>query len=145
MAALLVCIESKLAHLKWGRAGYTGSASLLRRFLTDLRTQQQAASDTAALAPDGSQTLGTVPPELPPAPPVMRRMSPTRASWLYVSQPVKLDEKQRRKVDHIRQGHADLETAYQRETKDLFPCSQSVETRTWMPGFSKPNRVALPS
>jgi transposase len=30
-----------------------------------------------------------------------------------VSQPVKLDEKQRRQVDQIREGHADLETAYQ--------------------------------
>ena len=93
--------------------GYTGSASLLRRFIADLRKQHQATSDTAAFALDGSQTPGTVPTELPPAPLLSRRMSPTRASWLCVSQPVKLDEKQRRQVDQIRKGHADLETAYQ--------------------------------
>jgi transposase len=40
-------------------------------------------------------------------------MSPTRASWLYVSQPTKLDEKQLRQVELIRAGHADLDTAYQ--------------------------------
>jgi transposase len=39
-------------------------------------------------------------------------MSPTRASWLCVSQPAKLDEKQRQHVDDIRKGHPDLDTAY---------------------------------
>jgi transposase len=40
-------------------------------------------------------------------------MSPTRASWLCVSQPKKLDEKQLRQVELIRAGHTDLDTAYQ--------------------------------
>jgi transposase len=40
-------------------------------------------------------------------------MSSTRASWLIVSQPEKLDEKQRKYVEQIRQGHRDLEMAYQ--------------------------------
>jgi len=53
------------------------------------------------------------PAELPPPPQFTRRMSPTRASWLCVSKPAKLDEKQRQQVEHIRKGHADLETAYQ--------------------------------
>jgi transposase len=48
-----------------------------------------------------------------------RHMSPTRASWLCVCQPTKLDEKQRHQVEQIRQGHRDLDTAYQRETKLL--------------------------
>jgi transposase len=39
-------------------------------------------------------------------------MSPTRASWLCVSQPAKLDEKQRQQVEPIRKGHRDLATAY---------------------------------
>jgi transposase len=93
--------------------GYSGSASLLRRFLADLRKQHQAASQTVALALDGSQTAGSAPIKLPPAPPLMRRVSPTRASWLYVSQPTKLDETQRHQVEQIREGHPDLETAYQ--------------------------------
>jgi transposase len=40
-------------------------------------------------------------------------MSPTRASWLCVIQAAKLDEKQCQQVEHIREGHADLQTAYQ--------------------------------
>ncbi len=39
-------------------------------------------------------------------------MSPSRASWLCVSQPTKLDEKQRHQVEDIRKGHPDLEAAY---------------------------------
>lgn len=50
---------------------------------------------------------------LSPKPRVVHRMSSTRASWLLVSQLEKLDEKQRQDVEHIRQGHSDLETAYQ--------------------------------
>jgi transposase len=93
--------------------GYSGSASLLRRFLANLRTQHQATNITAALALEGSQTSGPAPTELPPAPPLTRRMSPTRASWLYVSQPTKLNDKQRHQVEQIRQGHRDLDMAYQ--------------------------------
>lgn len=40
-------------------------------------------------------------------------MAPTRACWLFVSQPTKLDEKQRRQVQDIRAGQDDLETAYE--------------------------------
>jgi transposase len=54
-----------------------------------------------------------IPVDLPPKPRVTRRMSSTRASWLFVSQPEKLGEKQRKNVEQIRQGHPDLEAAYQ--------------------------------
>jgi hypothetical protein len=60
-------------------AGYTGSASSLRRFIANLRTQHQAANTTAALALDGSQTPGVVPPELALPPRCTERMSPSRA------------------------------------------------------------------
>jgi len=40
-------------------------------------------------------------------------MSGTRASWLCVSQPEKLDEKQQKPVEQIKAAHRDLETAYQ--------------------------------
>jgi Transposase/zinc-finger of transposase IS204/IS1001/IS1096/IS1165 len=102
--------------------GYRGSAPLLRRFIANLRIQHQAGGPAAPLALDSSGTMVTVPAELPPHPPFTRRLSPTRASWLYVSKPAKLDEKQRRQVDQIREGHADLEVAYQRETKPLSRC-----------------------
>jgi transposase len=45
--------------------------------------------------------------------PIKTRMAPTRACWLFVSQPTKLDEKQRRQVQDIRAGQDDLETAYE--------------------------------
>ena len=54
-----------------------------------------------------------VPAQLSPSSPFAHRLSPTRASWLCVSKPEKLDEKQRQQVAHIRQGHRDLDTAYQ--------------------------------
>ena len=93
--------------------GYTGSASLLRGFIADLRKQHQAGGSVASLALDDSHPTANIPAKLPPQPPFTRRMSPTRASWLCVSKPAKLDEKQRRQVDQIREGHTDLETAYQ--------------------------------
>ena len=40
-------------------------------------------------------------------------MSPTRASWLCVCQPDKLDEKQRQHVEQLQAAHQDLDTAYQ--------------------------------
>jgi transposase len=43
----------------------------------------------------------------------IRRMSPTRASWLCVCQPDKLDDKQRRHVEQLQAAHRDLNTAYQ--------------------------------
>jgi transposase len=93
--------------------GYTGSGPLLRRFIADLRKQHQAVGTAAVLTLDSSGTTISVPAELPPKPQFTRRMSPTRASWLCVSQPTKLDEKQCQQVEHIRKGHPDLETAYQ--------------------------------
>ena len=93
--------------------GYTGSAPLLRRFIVDLRKKHQARGNAFALTLDSSGTTVNLPAELPPTPQFMRRMSPTRASWLCVSKPEKLDEKQRQQVEHIRKGHRDLDTAYQ--------------------------------
>ena len=40
-------------------------------------------------------------------------MSPTRASWLFVSQRTKLNEKQQWQVKQIRESHPDLDVAYQ--------------------------------
>jgi transposase len=92
--------------------GYTGSAPLLRRFLRELRTKQQEAGETGALTLDAAGTTIKLPSSLSPQPPIKNRMAPTRASWLFVSQPIKLDEKQRQQVQDIRAGHPDLEMAY---------------------------------
>jgi transposase len=92
--------------------GYRGSSSYLRRFIADLRKKHQAAGNPAALTLETAAMTINVPADLPPKPQFTPRISPTRASWLCVCQPAKLDEKQRHQVEHIRQGHYDLDTAY---------------------------------
>lgn len=82
------------------------------RFLRDLRTKQQEAGETSALTLDAAGMTIKLPLSLSPKPPIKNRMTPTRAAWLFVSQPTKLDEKQRRHVQDLRAGHRDLETAY---------------------------------
>jgi transposase len=93
--------------------GFAGSASLLRVFLADLRKKHREAGKASVLTLDASTQAIKIPASLPPKPQIICRMSPTRASWLFVSRPEKLDEKQRKLVEHIRKGHRDLETAYQ--------------------------------
>jgi transposase len=99
------------AEIKAG--GYTGSAPLLRRFMTQLRKKQHPAGSAAPLTHETSGAMVTVPAELAPAPHFVRRLSPTRASWLCVSKSEKLDQKQRQQVEQIRKGHRDLDCAYQ--------------------------------
>jgi len=93
--------------------GYAGSTSLLRNFLASLRKKHVEAGSAEVLTFDASTQTIEIPDSLPPKPCVTRRMSSTRASWLFVSQREKLDEKQRKYIEQIRQGHPDLEMAYQ--------------------------------
>ncbi len=79
--------------------------------MTQLRKKQQAAGRAAPLTHETSGALVAVPAELPPSPHFARRLSPTRASWLCVSKPEKLDEQQRQQVELIRKGHHDLDCA----------------------------------
>ncbi|WP_307811861.1 ISL3 family transposase [Ktedonobacter sp. SOSP1-85] len=93
--------------------GYPGSAPLLGMFLAELRRKHQEAGSASVLRLDPALRTLEIPPSLPPKPRITRRMSGTRASWLCVSQPEKLDEKQLQSVEQIRSAHPDLETAYQ--------------------------------
>ncbi len=93
--------------------GYPGSTSLLRNFLARLRKKHVEAGSAEALTFKASTNTIEIPTDLPPPPCVKRRMSSMRASWLFVSQREKLDEKQHQYVEQIRQGHPDLEVAYQ--------------------------------
>ena len=92
--------------------GYTGSVALFRLFISRVRKQHRAAGSSASLhlSADGVQISGPVDPV--PNPCVKRRLSPARASWLYVSQAAKLDEKQQGQIVQIREAHADLDRAY---------------------------------
>lgn len=93
--------------------GYSGSTSLLRNFLAHVRKKHVEAGSAEALTFDEASATIAIPVNLPPSARVTRRMSPTRASWLMVSQKEELDEHQRKYVEHIRQSHPDLEMAYQ--------------------------------
>jgi len=93
--------------------GYSGSTSLLRNFLASVRKKHGEAGSAETLTFDASTHAIEIPADLPPKARVMRRMSPTRASWLIVSQKERLNEQQRKYVEQIRQGHPDLEMAYQ--------------------------------
>lgn len=93
--------------------GYTGSDSLFRLFISQLRKQHQRVGTASILTLDTSGAHVKAPLDSPPKPSPKRRLSPTRASWLCVCQPDKLDEKQRQHVEQIRAAHRDLDTAYQ--------------------------------
>jgi transposase len=92
--------------------GYTGSDSLFRLFISQLRKQHQRAGTASVLTLDTSGAQVQAPLHSPPKPSPKRRMSPTRASWLCVCQPAKLDEKQRKLVEQLRAAHRDLDLAY---------------------------------
>ncbi len=92
--------------------GYPGSAPLLGMFLAELRRKHQQAGSASVLTLDTSTQRLEIPASLPPKPRIVRRMSGTRASWLCVSQPEKLNEKQQQSVEQIKAAHLDLSTAY---------------------------------
>lgn len=76
-------------------------------------TMEVVATGTPAqleLSADGAKVSGPVDPASKPC--IKRRLSPARASWLCVSQAVKLDEEQSQQVAQIRAVHGDLDIAY---------------------------------
>jgi transposase len=81
-------------------------------FLAELRKKHREAGSASALTLDTSTQAIEIPDSLSPKPAITRRMSSTRASWLFISQPEKLDEKQQKHIEQIRKGHLDLEAAY---------------------------------
>jgi len=113
--------------------GYTGSDSLFRLFIADLRKKHQAAGTSTVLTLDPAGTTVNVPASLPPKPSPKPRMSPTRASWLCVSQPTKLDAKQLRQIEQIRAGHKDLDRAYQ--LSQAFVCMLAERRETDLDGW----------
>jgi transposase len=93
--------------------GYTGSEALCRLFISSVRKYHRATGTSAKLelSADVAKVSGPVDPASKPC--IKSRLSPARASWLYVSQAVKLDEKQRQQIVHIRAAHGDLDLAYE--------------------------------
>lgn len=95
------------------KLSYTGSDALFRLFLSSVRKQHQAAgtATTLSLDADGAKVRSPVDPACKPS--IRRRMSPARASWLYISRVDKLDEEQKQQIKLIRLGHPELDRAYQ--------------------------------
>src|SRR5216684_9319741 len=93
--------------------GYTGSEALFRLFISSVRKHHRATGTSASLelSADGAKVSGPIDP--PSKLCIKRRLSPARASWLYVSQAVKLDEKQRQQIAQIRAAHDDLDITYE--------------------------------
>ncbi len=106
------CWNGSQLYAEVKELGYTGSESLFRFFISSVRKHHQATGTSAQLelSADGAKVNGPVDPASKPC--IKRRLSPARASWLYVSQAVKLDEKQRQQVTQIRTAHGDLDIAY---------------------------------
>ncbi|GLV55838.1 hypothetical protein KDH_26820 [Dictyobacter sp. S3.2.2.5] len=98
-------------------AGYTGSEPLLRLFITQLRKQQVCVPTSPALA-------ACSPPVSSVQSAPKRRLTPTRASWLCVRPPEKLDEQDRRYVSQLREAHPDLEKVYQLAQKFVSMLSE---------------------
>jgi len=107
------CWNGSQLYTEVKELGYTGSQALFRLFISSVRKQHQATgtSEKLELSADGAKVSGPIDP--PSKLCIKRRLSPARASWLYVSQAVKLDEKQRQQVAQIRAAHADLDIAYE--------------------------------
>jgi transposase len=92
------------------------------------------AGSADVLTFDASTQTIEIPADVPPPPCVKPRMSSTRASWLFVSKPEQLDEKQHKYVEQIRQGHHDLEIAYQLGQGLVMMLSERREANldTWL-------------
>ena len=107
------CWNGSQLYAEVRERGYTGSKALLRLFISSVRKHHQASGSAAQLelSADRAKVSGPVDPASTPC--IKPRLSPARASWLYVSQAVKLDEKQRQQVAQIRTAHRDLDLAYE--------------------------------
>jgi transposase len=85
--------------------GYKGSSNAMYNYLATLRTPRSHASKSSPSKPQGCKST-----PLSPAP--LENFSAQRATWLFVCQPEKLDERQKRELALIRQASPSAEAAY---------------------------------
>jgi transposase len=83
--------------------GYAGSPAQLERVTTQWRTQ----------LPPSPPASKRPPRPLPVTAPKRQRLSPQKASWLFVLPPERLTATQRRQLEQLCQGSRDLSTAYE--------------------------------
>jgi transposase len=106
------CWNGSQLYAEAKELGYTGSEALFRLFISSLRKHHQAAGNATSLRLDADGARVSGPVDSASKSCIKRRMSPARASWLYVSLSTKLDAKQRQQVAQIRAAHGDLDLAY---------------------------------
>ncbi len=122
--------------------GFRGSASLVRRLIGDWRARLPGPPERVR----GKKRQA--------APPARRRLSPRRASWLFVKDPQQLTAGQRALIERLCQEHADFQELYklgqdfvqmvrQRQARRLDPWlarahqSSSVELRGFASGITR--------
>ena len=96
--------------------GFTGSYGLVRRLVADLRRMHPPASGTRRswVRKDRPElfdpTFGT-----PPSPPQpkRKRLSPSQVAWLFVCQPHKLTQRQRKQLEIVCQAGLDFQHVYE--------------------------------
>ena len=96
--------------------GFTGSRPLVRRLIADLRRMHPPAPGTRrswvrknrAVLDD--PTFGQPP---SPPPPQRKRLTPSQVAWLFVCQPHKLTERQRKQLEIVCQAGRDFQQVYE--------------------------------
>ena len=85
--------------------GYKGSSKAMYNSLATLRTPQSDSSKSTPSRPRARKSI-------PSSPAPLENFSAQRATWLFVCQPEKLDERQQAVLALIRQASPSAETAY---------------------------------
>ncbi len=85
--------------------GYKGSSRAMYSYLATLRTPQVRSSKSSPSKPQGRKST-------PWSPAPLENFSAQRATWLFVCQPEKLDQRQQAELALIRQASPSAETAY---------------------------------
>jgi transposase len=85
--------------------GYRGSSKAMYNYLATLRTPQSDSSKSTPSRPRERKSI-------PSSPAPLENYSAQRATWLFVCQPEKLDERQQAELALIRQASPSAETAY---------------------------------
>jgi transposase len=74
---------------------------------------------------------------------VTQRMSSTRASWLFISQPEKLEEKQKQQMEQIQAAHPDLDAVY-RLTQEFVRMLAERGANDFSPWLKKAEQSHIP-
>ncbi len=85
--------------------GYKGSSKAMYNYLATLRTPQSDTPQSLPLKPRRRKSVPSLPVPL-------ENFSAQRATWLFVCQPEKLDQRQQEELMRIRQASPSAETAY---------------------------------